>query len=145
MTEVGPLHRWLGRAVGLDLHRDFCQIAICEGGLTYSAGRVPMTPDGLESLVASLQSTDRVVMEVSGGAWEVARRLEPHVDRVVVVSPMTPGLRRRARRPTGSTPARWLTFCGRASSRRCGCLMSVPGCCGGGWRAGSSWCVPAPV
>ncbi len=67
MSQVQPVARWLGRAVGLDLHHDFCVIAICEEGLTYSAGRVPMNVDGLESLVASLEPTDRVVMEVSGG------------------------------------------------------------------------------
>ncbi len=39
-----------------------------------NAGRVPSTPDGMESLAESLQSTDRVVMEVTGAAWEVARR-----------------------------------------------------------------------
>jgi hypothetical protein len=24
--------RWVGRAIGLDVHRDFCEIAICEDG-----------------------------------------------------------------------------------------------------------------
>jgi hypothetical protein len=62
VSQVQPVARWLGRAVGLDLHRDFCVIAICEEGLTYSAGRVSMTGEGLESLVSSLQPTDRVVM-----------------------------------------------------------------------------------
>ena len=92
MPQVQPVARWLGRAVGLDLHRDSCVIAICEEGLTYSAGRVPMNADGLDSLIASLQPTDRVVMEVSGGVWEVARRLEGHVNRVVVVSPDDTGI-----------------------------------------------------
>jgi hypothetical protein len=79
------------------LHRDFCVIAICEEVLTYSAGRVPMSwGDRLESLAASLQPTDRVVMEVFGGAWEVARRLAPHVKRVVVVWVRT-GLQRSGR------------------------------------------------
>ena len=68
MSQVQPVARRLGRAVGLDLHRDFCVIAICEEGLTYSAGRVPMTAEGLESLVASLGPSDRVVMEISGSA-----------------------------------------------------------------------------
>jgi len=86
VTQVQPLHRWAGRAVGLDLHRDFVQVAICEEGLTYNAGRVELTEEGLESLAASLEPTDRVVMEVSGGAWEVARRLEGQVNRVVVVN-----------------------------------------------------------
>jgi transposase len=107
VSEVQSLVRWLGRAVGLDLHRDFIQIAICEEGLTYNAGRVPITPEGLESLAAGLQSSDRVVMEVSGGAWEVARRLEGHVNRVVVVSPDDTGIA-HARTKTDKIDARTL-------------------------------------
>jgi transposase len=84
--------RWMGRAVGLDLHRDFCEVAVCEDGVVRSAGRVRMSPEGLEALAASLESTDRVALEVSGGAWEVARILEPHVERVVVVSPDDTGI-----------------------------------------------------
>ena len=109
MSQVQPVARWLGRAVGLDLHRDFCVIAICEEGLTYSAVRVPMTAEGLESLVASLEPTDRVVMEVSGGAWEVARRLEGHVNRVVVVSPDDTGIA-QARTKTDKLDARTLAY-----------------------------------
>jgi hypothetical protein len=26
------LTRWVGRAIGLDVHRDFCVVAICEDG-----------------------------------------------------------------------------------------------------------------
>jgi transposase len=109
VSQVQPVARWLGRAVGLDLHRDFCVVAICEEGLTYSAGRVPMTVEGLESLVSSLQPTDRVVMEVSGGAWEVARRLEGHVNRVVVVSPDDTGIA-QARTKTDKLDARTLAY-----------------------------------
>jgi hypothetical protein len=43
--------RWVGRAIGLDVHRDFCVIALCEGGVVRSAGRVPSTPDGVSSVV----------------------------------------------------------------------------------------------
>jgi hypothetical protein len=68
----------MGRAVGLDLHRDFCEVAICEDGVVRSAGRVAMSAEGLESLAASLECTDRVALEVSGGAWEVARIVDPH-------------------------------------------------------------------
>ena len=42
-----PLARWVGRAVGLDVHRDFCVVAVCEDGKVRSAGRVPSTPEGL--------------------------------------------------------------------------------------------------
>lgn len=64
---------WAGRAVGLDVHRDFCVVAICEEGVVRSAGRVASTPEGIGTLAASLPSTDRVALEVTGSAWEVTR------------------------------------------------------------------------
>ena len=84
--------RWVGRAVGLDVHRDFCEVAICEDGVVRSAGRVPSTPEGIEALAESLLPSDRVALEVTGSCWEVARILEPHVNRVVVVSPDDTGI-----------------------------------------------------
>ena len=107
MQQVRPLHRWTGRAVGLDLHRDFCEVAVCEDGVVRSAGRVSMTPEALEAFASSLEPTDRVAMEVSGGAWEVARILEPHVERVVVVSPDDTGIA-QARTKTDRLDARKL-------------------------------------
>ena len=86
------LVRWVGRAIGLDVHRDFCVVAICEDGKVRSAGRVPSTPDGLRALTESLLPTDRVALEVTGSCWEVARILEPHVNRVIVVSPDDTGI-----------------------------------------------------
>ena len=78
------LIRWVGRAIGLDVHRDFCVVAICEEGVVRSAGRVPSTPEGLRALAASLLASDRVALEVTGSCWEVARVLGPYVDRVIV-------------------------------------------------------------
>ncbi len=86
------LARWVGRAIGLDVHRDFCVVAICEDGRERVAGRVPSTPEGLKVLAESLVGSDRVALEVTGSCWEVARILEPHVDRVVVVSPDDTGI-----------------------------------------------------
>ena len=65
------LTRWVGRAIGLDVHRDFCVVAICEDGRVRSAGRVPSTPEGLGVLAESLLPTDRVALEVTGSCWEV--------------------------------------------------------------------------
>ena len=90
--ESWRLPRWVGRAIGLDVHRDFCVVAICEDGVTRSAGRVPSTPEGIRTLAESLLPTDRVALEVTGSCWEVARILEPHVNRVVVVSPDDTGI-----------------------------------------------------
>jgi transposase len=84
--------RWVGRAIGLDVHREFCEVAICEDGEVRSAGRVPATPEGVSSLGESLLPSDRVALEVTGSCWEVARILERHVNRVVVVSPDDTGI-----------------------------------------------------
>jgi len=86
------LVRWVGRAIGLDVHRDFCVVAICEEGKVRSGGRVPSTPEGLQDLAGSLLGTDRVALEVTGSCWEVARILDRFVDRVVVVSPDDTGI-----------------------------------------------------
>jgi transposase len=101
------LARWVGRAIGLDVHRDFCVVAICEDGLMRSAGRVPATPEGITSLAESLLASDRVALEVTGSCWEVARILEPHVNRVVVVSPDDTGIT-SARAKTDKLDARTL-------------------------------------
>ncbi len=53
------LVRWVGRAIGLDVHRDFCVVAICEDGKVRPAGRVPNTPEGLAALTESLLASDR--------------------------------------------------------------------------------------
>ena len=101
------LVRWVGRAIGLDVHRGFCEVAICEDGVTRSAGRVPSSPDGIESLAQSLVASDRVALEVTGSCWEVTRLLEQHVDRVVVVSPDDTGIA-SARAKTDKLDARAL-------------------------------------
>src|ERR671931_902263 len=99
--------RWVGRAIGLDVHSDFCVVAICEDGEVRVAGRVPSTAEGLTLLAQSLVASDRVALEVTGSCWEVARILEPHADRVVVVSPDDTGIT-RARAKTDRLDARAL-------------------------------------
>jgi hypothetical protein len=49
----------------------------------------------LELFAASLSTDDRVALEVTGSAWEIARIIEPHVARVVVVSPSDTGVNSR--------------------------------------------------
>jgi transposase len=104
---MAPLRRWTGRAIGLDVHREFCVVAICEDGQVRTAGRVASTPEGLGTLAQSLVSSDRVALEVTGSCWEVARILEPHVNRVVVVSPDDTGIT-QARAKTDRLDARTL-------------------------------------
>ena len=101
------MSRSVGRAIGLDVHRDFCEVAIAEGGVVRSAGRIKTTPEQLELFAQSLGPDDRVALEVTGAAWEIARILERHVRRVVVVSPDDTGIR-QARAKTDRLDARTL-------------------------------------
>jgi transposase len=91
----------------LDVHRDFCEVAIFEEGELRSAGRIKTSPEKLELFAGSLGPDDRVALEVTSGAWEVARIIEPHVRRVVVVSPHDTGIR-QARAKTDRLDARAL-------------------------------------
>src|SRR5277367_6567200 len=83
----------IGRAIGIDAHRDFCEVAIAADGRVWSAGRVATSPEQLQVFAGSLTKTDRVALEVTGNAWEIARILEPHVARVIAVSPADTGIR----------------------------------------------------
>jgi transposase len=93
------------REIGLDVHGDFCEVAIFEAGEIRSAPRIKTTPEELELFARSLGHDDRVALEVTGNAWEVARIIEPHVARVLIVSPSDTGIR-QARAKTDRLDAR---------------------------------------
>ena len=95
------------RAVGLDVHRDFCEVAIVDAGRVSSPGRVAARPEALALFAQSLAPGDLVALEVTGNAWAIARILEPHVARVIVVSPADTGIR-QARAKTDRLDARAL-------------------------------------
>ena len=95
------------RAVALDVHRDFCEVAIVEEGRLRSAGRIETRPETLELFAKSLDPGDWVALEVTGNAWAIARILEAHVARVIVVSPNDTGIR-QARAKTDRLDARTL-------------------------------------
>ena len=95
------------RAVALDVHRDFCEVAIVAEGRLRSAGRIETRPEALELFAQSLDASDWVALEVTGNAWAIARILEAHVARVIVVSPNDTGIR-QARAKTDRLDARTL-------------------------------------
>src|SRR5215211_7351915 len=74
------------RYIGLDVHREFCEVAIAEEGRVRSAGRIRTRRAELELFAQSLGSDDEVALESTGGAVTIARILEAHVARVVVVN-----------------------------------------------------------
>jgi transposase len=92
------------RSIGLDVHRDFCEVAILDSCGGRARGCIATTPQDLELFAQSLAPDDRVALEVTGNAWEIARIIEPHVTRVVVVSPSDTGIR-QARAKTGRLDA----------------------------------------
>ena len=82
-------------------------MAIAEQGKVRSAGRIETKPEQIELFARSLGADDEVALEVTGNAWEIARLVEPHVARVLVVSPNDTGIR-QARAKTDRLDARTL-------------------------------------
>ena len=60
------------RAVALDVHRDFCEVAIVAEGRLRSAGRIKTRPEELQLFAQSLDPRDWVALEVTGNAWAIA-------------------------------------------------------------------------
>jgi transposase len=75
------------RLIGLDVHRDFCEVAIAEGGRVRRARLVETTPAALELFAQSLAADDQVVLEAAGNALAIVRIVEPRVGRVVLANP----------------------------------------------------------
>jgi transposase len=75
------------RCIGLDVHRDFAQVALWQDGLVRQAGRIDTTPEALRLFAGSLAPTDEVALEATGNTHAIVRLLEGHVARVVVSNP----------------------------------------------------------
>jgi transposase len=75
------------RCIGLDVHREFAQVAIWEDGVVRQAGRIQTTPEGLGEFAESLCLRDEVALEATGNTHAIARLLEQHLGRVVVSNP----------------------------------------------------------
>src|SRR2546423_5225209 len=84
MMEVRAVTR---RCIGLDVHREFAQVAIWQDGLVRQAGKIAATPEALRVFADSLAATDEVALEATGNTHAIARLLERQVGRVVVSNP----------------------------------------------------------
>jgi transposase len=87
------------RFIGLDVHRDFCEVAISDGDKARSAGRIDTSPSALQLFADSLARTDRVVLESTSNALAIAKIFEPHVAEVVLANSMQVRAICRLRRP----------------------------------------------
>ncbi len=81
-----PKEEMLLRFIGMDIHRDFCEIAISENGQVRSAGRIETSIEQLALLAQSLVASDVVVLEATGGAGRVVDELERGLARVLVAN-----------------------------------------------------------
>src|SRR6266508_6139384 len=75
------------RCIGLDVHREFAQVAIWEDGVIWQAGRIQTTPEALREFADSLCLSDEVALEATCNTYAIARLLEQHVGQVVVSNP----------------------------------------------------------
>ena len=76
------------RCIGLDVHRDFAQVAVWEDGLIRQAGQIALTGEGLRVFADSLGPEDEVAVEATCNTHAIVRLIEPRVKRVVVSNPM---------------------------------------------------------
>src|SRR6478735_11076255 len=84
MREEGGL---MGRCVGMDVHREFAQIAVLEDGVVRDEGRIGVTPEALRAWAETLRSDDQVALEATGNSDAIAVLVAPLVARVVVSNP----------------------------------------------------------
>src|SRR4051812_2105563 len=75
------------RCFGLDVHREFAQVAIWQDGSVRQAGQIPATPEGLRRFADSLGPSDEVALEATCNTHAIAKRLEGRVARVVISNP----------------------------------------------------------
>src|SRR5579864_4867 len=77
------------RSIGLDVHKQFTEIAVLETGQeVHHPARIQTTADALRVFARTLRSTDRVVLEASVNTWPIAELLRAHAGQVIVSNPM---------------------------------------------------------
>jgi transposase len=98
----------MGRCIGLDVHRDFAQVAIWEKGKVTDAGRVATSPEGLRAFAATLRRSDRVALEATMNSSAIAELLQTRAGEVVVSNPFKTRVIAEAKIKTDKVDARVL-------------------------------------
>lgn len=60
------------RSIGLDVHRNFAQVAVVENGLCRDEGRIGVTPEALRAWADTLEPDDEVALEATGNSDAIA-------------------------------------------------------------------------
>jgi transposase len=60
------------RYIGMDVHREFAQLAVVEDGLLRDDGRIGVTPEALRAWAAGLRGDDEVALEATGNSDAIA-------------------------------------------------------------------------
>ena len=74
------------RGFGLDVHRDFCEVAIATDRSVRSAGRIAARVETIELFAQSLGPGDVVALEATSGTDKIVSILQRHGVRVVVAN-----------------------------------------------------------
>ena len=78
----------MARRIGLDVHREFAQIAVWEDGVVRQAGQIATTPEALRAFADSLDAGDEVAIEATCNTHAIVKLISPRVARVVISNPM---------------------------------------------------------
>ena len=132
------------RCIGLDVHREFAQVAIWQGGLVTQAGRFATTPEGVRAFAEGLGPADEVALEATGNTWAIATLLASRAGRVVVSNPVKTRAIAEAKVKTRSTRKSWRSCWPRTTCRRCGGRTRPPRRCAARCCAGRTSCASGP-
>src|SRR5881227_3080766 len=80
--------RAVPRRIGLDVHREFAQIAVWEDGVVRQAGQIATTPEAIRVFADSLLPTDEVAIEATCNTHAIVKLIASRVARVVISNPM---------------------------------------------------------
>jgi hypothetical protein len=131
----------MGRFIGMDVHRDFAQIAMVADGAVTGEGRVDCRSGPLKAWADQLHPDDQVALEATGNSDAIVAIVAPHVARVVVSNPFKTRAIAEAKVKTDKVDARILAQLLAADFLPSeGCPMSGPGCCGGCVPVERIWC-----
>jgi len=98
----------MGRCIGLDVHRDFAQVAIWENGRVRDAGRVATSTERLREFATTLRKTDKVALEATMNTAAIAGLLAERAGEVVVSNPFKTRVIAEAKIKTDKVDARVL-------------------------------------